>query len=320
MLFHHLVGIRYGRHLVDALKELQGCPVVQADAGNGLAVFFCLFGTLFNDLLIFCAERLPHLVIGSQEQGIEGVVPVCVVLVPGPELEIYIDAVGGVFLAVNNALLEAGDGLRPVDGLGIGSQGRECVVEDGGAADTNLHAGHVSRLGDGALARGELAVAVLAPADKDNACLFNGSFQHFTGLASFNGIDCLVAVRIVGHKKGQVCQVKFLNLGRPVDGGSQGKVNGTAAYQHEFRVLLAGGELGSGVHLDIDAAVGLFADQIDKIGCGHAPAGSGVGNYAQLVFLLVGGKGLACTKAEGHHSPEGSMEKAFHRYTPENCH
>ena len=54
----------------------------------------------------------------------------------------------------DDALLEAGDSFRPVDGLRVRAQRRENIDEDRGAADTQLHAFHIFGFFDRAFAGG----------------------------------------------------------------------------------------------------------------------------------------------------------------------
>jgi len=73
--------------------------------------------------------------------------------VPLPNFGRNVNAVGRVFLTVDDALLEAGDSFRPVDGLRVRAQRGENIDEDRGAADTQLHAFHIFGFFDRAFAR-----------------------------------------------------------------------------------------------------------------------------------------------------------------------
>ena len=166
---------------------------------------------------------------------------------------------------------------------------------------------------DGALAGGEFTEAVFAPAYELHAGLFHGVHDHLAGFARFNGVHGLVAVGVVGHEEGQGGKVEFLHLGRPVDGGGKGEVDGAAADEQQFGGLLAGHELSAGVHLDVDAAVRALTDEIGEIRCGKAPAGGGGGHHAQLVFLLVGG-GRSGQQTHACGGQEGGTEKTLHKF------
>ena len=80
--------------------------------------------------------------------------PIGRVLVPLPNFGRNVNAVGRVFLTVDDALLEAGDSFRPVDGLRVRAQRGENIDEDRGAADTQLHAFHIFGFFDRAFAGG----------------------------------------------------------------------------------------------------------------------------------------------------------------------
>ncbi len=213
--------------------------------------------------------------------------PVAHVLVILPQLGGDDDAVGRIFLTVDDALLESGDGFGPVHIDRVGAKSAEGFNEKRAADNADLHALEVFGLGDGALVGGQFTEAVFSPADDVDALLFNGIDHHFAGLACEDGVHSLVGLGLHANKEGQAGKVEFLDLGRPVDGGTESEVDGSLTEHHEFIGLLAGKELAGGVDLDVDAAVGTFADQVGKVEGTLGPAGSGTGDDAQFVLLLV---------------------------------
>ena len=220
----------------------------------------------------------------------------------------------GFFLPVHHALLEGG-GFAPVHVHGIGAQRPEGLNEDGAAHHPDLEPAHVLGLADGALAGGHFAKAVLGPADDFHALFLNGVNHHLAGFARHDGVHGLVAVRLHGQEEGQGREVQFLDLGGPVDGGSQGEVNGPVAQHQEFRGLLARQQLAGRIDLDVDAPLRAFAHKVGEIRGGHAPAGRGAGHHAQFVLGFVGGRrgrerrGQQ-TGAERQGAPE---QTAFHQ-------
>ena len=238
-----------------------------------------------------------------------------------PYFQGNVDAVGGIFLPVHNALLKARGGFGPVHVDRVCAQGAKRINKDRAAHHANFQALHIFRLGNGAFAGGHFAIAVFSPAENFDALAFNGGDQHCTRLAGGNGVYGLVAVWLHSHEKGQSCKVQFLDLRRPVDGRCQGKVNCAVAQHEKFGSLLACQQLAGGVDLDIDAPVGALVHQFRKAGCRETPPGCCAGYHAEFVFRLVGrrscllrqcGQHAARQQADEHNAP-CPTQKALHK-------
>ena len=99
------------------------------------------------------------------------------VLLHFPELLVTDNRVG-VFLTIDNALLQAVEGFRPGERIGFdapGTEGGELQL-NGGHAD--LQALEVGHLGDGMLGVGDMAVTGAQPAEGTGAALLGNKFVH----------------------------------------------------------------------------------------------------------------------------------------------
>jgi hypothetical protein len=126
--------------------------------------------------------------------------------------------------------------------------------------------------------------AVFAPGQRHHfLALQHLGEQVFAHFALRQGIHGLA----VGDQERHREEVEFLDLRRPVDGRTDGEVDHALANRGEFARLVAADQRGAWIHLDVDAALGLFLDQFRPAFAGLAPGEGRAEHGRQPVFGLV---------------------------------
>ena len=178
VLFKAGIGIGDFGEFADFFQIGLRSAIVHAKAGKSLAVRLHFFGAGKQNLLVFGGKLRPHNGIDAQHQRVNDIVPIAEKFVEVPYFQGNIDAIGGVFLTVHNALLKTCGGFCPVHVDGVCAKSTKCVNKNRAANHADLEALHVFGLGYGAFACGHFAEAVFTPSQKFNAFLFNRCNHH----------------------------------------------------------------------------------------------------------------------------------------------
>ena len=165
----------------------------------------------------------------------------------------------------------------------IGAERGEGVVEQRRADHADLQALQVLRLANLVLGVGELAEAVLAPGQRHDVLGGNDLEQLLARLTARQCIDRL----IVRHQERHREQVQLRHLRRPVDGRADRHIDDALAHGGEFLGLIAGDELGAGIDLHHDAAVGALLHEIGPALRRQPPREGHADHGRDLVFALV---------------------------------
>ncbi len=189
----------------------------------------------------------------------------------------------GVFLTVHGAARERRHRIRPAHLSRVGPQGGEGLQEQGGAHDADLQALQIIRNAHGFLRIAQLAKPVFPPGQGHHVLFRENLEKLLADLPARQSVHGLV----VGHQKRHGEQVQLHDLRRPVDGRANGQIDGPLADGGKFLGLVPAHEARTGIHFDMDAACGLFPDQLHPSLPGIAPGKRLSQHRGKLVFLLV---------------------------------
>ena len=238
-----------------------------------------------------------------------------------------IDQSGGVLLAVDDVLLQAGEHLREAHGGGVGAQHLVHADEHGGAHHADLQAGQVGGGADGVNAVGGAAGAVIGVAQADKA-VAGDPLADLAAQVAVQGVKG--ALRIL-EQIGHIQHADLLVVGGQHGGGGQRHLDG--AHGHSLAQLLVAAQLGVGIDLNVDAAVGLLLDLLLKLQqglVGGAVLGLHVGHLQDdggVAAAIVGGAAAAGSgrslsaaaaggQGEGSGQSQGKGKSFFHDSVP----
>ena len=219
-----------------------------------------------------------------------------------------------VFLTVDSALLESGVQLRESHG----SRGSTEAVDDRHVdvvlLGADLQADHISGGLDLVLGVGEHTQAVIAPAEELPAALFFGLLTEH--LAELTVIDLPADLTIVDQVR-HVGNINGVAEASDHAGGDDAAVDG--AKGDALEDLTLGAELGSGIVLDLQTAIGslfelsrhlLSRESETVVGGGGVCPGNGVdGTVIRRIAAVVAVAGvLAAAAEEGENSDQAKQK------------
>ena len=189
-------------------------------------------------------------------------------------------------MAVDDVLLQRGDGLIPVDVDRIGAHRLEYVHEQRASHDADLHIFEVVGGLYGTDVVRKLARSLFTPADHLDAHLAEALFELRAGLSVLYRVERLVFIRLGGDEPGQEEEVARGELRSPVHEGRDREVADAVLHQHELVRSLSREELSVPVYFDVHLSVGAFLHLFGEICHGLAGRRYLRDVRAHLIFRL----------------------------------
>ena len=221
-----------------------------------------------------------------------------------------VDQRGGILLAFDRVLLQAGEQLREAHRSGVRAKDLVHADKDGGVHHTDLQASEIIGSVDGTDGVGGAAGAVVNIAEADEAVAGDPLVDLLAELA----VKCVKRTLRVGEQVGHIQNADALIVSRQNGSGGQSHLNGT--HCDGFAQLFVATQLSIGEDLDFDAPIGLGLDLVLEdqqslmggtiLGLNVADLENDLlsGGICLGIAIAAGGVGLAAAGSQGQDHSE----------------